>query len=67
MTEKTHYRDGAVVLYKRGRSIKCRANGHVINKAVYLAIGVTMDGIKRGSGDVGCRNRRCQVLVTGRD
>ena len=30
--------------------VKVRDNGHVINKAVYLALGVTMDGIKEVLG-----------------
>jgi putative transposase len=30
--------------------VKGRANGHVMNKAVYLAIGITMDGVKEVLG-----------------
>jgi len=30
--------------------VKGRANGHVLNKAVYLAIGITMDGVKEVLG-----------------
>jgi len=30
--------------------VKGRANGHILNKAVYLAIGITMDGIKEVLG-----------------
>jgi len=38
------------VVYMDAIRVKARDNGHVINKAVYLAIGITMDGIKEVLG-----------------
>lgn len=38
------------IVYMDAIRVKCRANGHVINKAVYLAMGVTLDGIKEVLG-----------------
>ncbi|TBV80648.1 MAG: hypothetical protein EYX74_04960 [Desulfobulbaceae bacterium] len=34
------------IVYMDAIRVKVRDNGHVSNKAVYLALGVTMDGIK---------------------
>lgn len=55
------------IVYMDAIRVKAHSNGHVINKAVYLAIGITMDGVQGGPWNVGCRKRGCQVLVTGRD
>jgi putative transposase len=38
------------IVYMDAVRIKVRDNGHVTNKAVYLALGVTMDGIKEVLG-----------------
>ena len=38
------------IVYMDAIRVKCRDNGHVINKAVYLAIGITMDGVKEVLG-----------------
>jgi putative transposase len=38
------------IVYMDAIRVKARSNGHVINKAVYLAIGITMDGIKEVLG-----------------
>jgi len=38
------------IVYLDAVRVKVRHNGHVINKAVYLAVGVTMDGIKEVLG-----------------
>lgn len=38
------------IVYMDAVRIKVRDNGHVINKAVYLALGVNMDGIKEVLG-----------------
>ncbi len=38
------------IVYMDAVRVKVRDNGHVINKAVYLALGVTMDGIKEVLG-----------------
>jgi len=38
------------IVYMDAVRIKVRDNGHVINKAVYLALGVTMDGLKEVLG-----------------
>jgi len=38
------------ILYLDAVRVKVRHNGHVINKAVYLAIGITMDGLKEVLG-----------------
>lgn len=38
------------IVYMDAIRIKVRDNGHVINKAVYLALGVTMDGVKEVLG-----------------
>jgi len=34
------------IVYMDAIRVKVRDNGHVMNKAVYLAIGITMDGVK---------------------
>jgi len=34
------------IVYMDAIRVKGRANGHVINRAAYLAIGITMDGVK---------------------
>jgi len=38
------------IVYMDAIRVKCRDNGHVINKAVYLAIGITMEGVKEVLG-----------------
>lgn len=38
------------IVYMDAVRVKVRDNGHVINKAVYLALGVTMDGVKEVLG-----------------
>lgn len=38
------------IVYMDAIRVKVRDNGHVLNKAVYLAIGITMDGIKEVLG-----------------
>ena len=38
------------IVYMDAVRVKVRDNGHVLNKAVYLALGVTMDGIKEVLG-----------------
>jgi putative transposase len=38
------------IVYMDAIRVKGRANGHVLNKAVYLAIGITMDGVKEVLG-----------------
>jgi putative transposase len=38
------------IVYMDAIQFKVRDNGHVKNKAVYLAIGVTMEGLKEGLG-----------------
>jgi len=38
------------IVYMDAIRVKARNNGHVINKAVYLAIGITMDGVKEVLG-----------------
>jgi len=38
------------IVYMDAIRVKVRDNGHVINKAVYLSIGITMDGIKEVLG-----------------
>jgi putative transposase len=38
------------IVYMDAIRVKGRANGHVMNKAVYLAIGITMDGVKEVLG-----------------
>jgi len=43
--------------------IKGRHEGHIMNKAVYLAIGINTDGLERSSGNVDSQDGRCQVLA----
>jgi len=38
------------IVYMDAIRVKARDNGHVMNKAVYLAIGITMDGVKEVLG-----------------
>jgi putative transposase len=38
------------IVYMDAIRVKARHNGHIINKAVYLAIGITMDGVKEVLG-----------------
>ena len=38
------------IVYMDAIRVKVRDNGHVMNKAVYLAIGITMDGVKEVLG-----------------
>lgn len=38
------------IVYMDAIRVKTRDNGHVVNKAVYLAIGITMEGIKEVLG-----------------
>lgn len=38
------------IVYMDAIRVKGRGNGHVVNKAVYLAIGITMDGVKEVLG-----------------
>lgn len=38
------------IVYMDAIRVKVRDNGHVLNKAVYLAIGITMDGVKEVLG-----------------
>ena len=38
------------IVYLDALMVKCRDNGHVINKAVYLAIGINLDGAKEVLG-----------------
>jgi len=38
------------IVYMDAIRVKCRDKGHIINKAVYLAIGITMDGNKEALG-----------------
>lgn len=38
------------IVYMDAIRVKVRNNGHVLNKAVYLAIGITMDGVKEVLG-----------------
>jgi putative transposase len=38
------------IVYMDAIRVKCRDNGHIINKAVYLAIGITIDGVKEVLG-----------------
>jgi len=38
------------IVYLDALMVKCRDNGHVINKAVYLAIGINLDGTKEVLG-----------------
>ena len=38
------------IVYMDAIRVKARNNGHVINKAVYLAIGINMDGVKEVLG-----------------
>jgi putative transposase len=38
------------IVYMDAIRVKGRANGHVMNRAVYLAIGITMDGVKEVLG-----------------
>ena len=55
------------IVYLNAIHIKVRQDGRVINKAVYLAIGVNLEGLKEVLGDVDCRDRGSQVLVAGCD
>jgi putative transposase len=38
------------IVYMDAIRVKGRGNGHVVNKAVYLAIGITLDGVKEVLG-----------------
>jgi putative transposase len=38
------------IVYMDAIRVKCRDNGHIINKAVYLAIGITIEGVKEVLG-----------------
>lgn len=38
------------IVYMDAIRVKARNNGHIINKAVYLALGITMDGVKEVLG-----------------
>lgn len=38
------------IVYMDAIRVKVRDNGHIINKAVYLALGITMDGVKEVLG-----------------
>lgn len=42
-----------------------RSEGQIVKKAVYIALGINLDGKKRRAGDVGRRKRKCQVLGNG--
>jgi hypothetical protein len=47
--------------------VKVRQHSNVINKSVYLALGINMDGQKRITGYVDCSDRRCQILAVSHD
>ncbi len=46
--------------------VKVRQHSTVINKSVYLALGINLDG-QRTSWHVACSNRRFQILAVSHD
>lgn len=53
------------ILYLDAIRVKCRDDGHVQNKAVYLAIGVTMDGQKDVLGMWVSQNEGAKFWLSG--
>ena len=51
--------------------VKVRQHSNVINKSVYLALAINMDGQKEEEyipqGHVDCSDRRCEILVVRDD
>ena len=53
------------ILYFDALIVKSREAGPVKNKAVYLALGVNLQGEKRAAGSLDRGHRRRQVLAVG--
>ena len=53
------------IVYLDALVVKIREAGHVRNKAIYVAIGVNMQGQQRSPGPVGGPGGRSQVLAAG--
>jgi len=55
------------IMYLDAIQFKVRDNGHVKNKAIYLAIGVKMNGLKEVLGLWIAQNGRREILAAGGD
>ena len=55
------------IVYLDALYVKIRDAGHVRNRAIYVAIGVNLQGQQRSAGAVDGRGRRRQVLAAGAD
>ena len=55
------------IVYLDALMVKIRDEGHIQNKAIYVVLGVNLEGAERSAGIVGGSERRSQVLAASAD